>query len=100
MTSLRSLLFHPQRTAICFPSQFNGAQANSYLVLTQTAGSQVIIRGVAVGNLITDGAVPLLLKPGGDVSCSQGTLQTLTTGGTFDLSQVSVPGTGGLGCVS
>ena len=85
----------PQRTALCFADQFNGAQSNSYLVLTQTAGAQVVVTGVAVGSLVTGAALPLLLKQGGDVSCSLATVETLAADGAFDLSQVGAGRRGG-----
>ncbi|KAF0297137.1 hypothetical protein FJT64_005426 [Amphibalanus amphitrite] len=85
-----------KRTALCFADQFNGAQANPYLVLTQTDGEAVVVRGVGVGALVTGAAaLPLLLKQGGDVSCSLATVETLAADGAFDLSQtvysVTVP---------
>ena len=79
----------PQRTAICFADQFNGAQANQYLVLTQTEGERVVVQGVGVGTLVTGAALPLELKQGGDVACALGTVATLAATGMFDLSQVS-----------
>ncbi|KAF0314349.1 hypothetical protein FJT64_015189 [Amphibalanus amphitrite] len=77
-----------QRMAICYTAQFNSAQANEYFVLTQRDGEPVMLQGNAFGDLVTDTATPLFLKPGGDENCAMDSLETLASSGTFDLSEM------------